>query len=68
MKDILKRALHTFWQTGLAFVILSADPVIKAIADGNWHGLVPVLVAIILGAIAAGLSAVKSLLVKKLGR
>ena len=64
-KDVLIKALNTFWQGALAFVVLAADPIIESIAAGDWSGVVALAYAVLLGAIAAGLSAVKTWLVAK---
>lgn len=64
-KDILYRALSTFWQGSLAFILLSADPVIESISAGDWSKMWAIGYAVFLGAIAAGLSAIKTWLVAK---
>ena len=64
-KDLLYRALSTFWQGSLAFIVLAADPIIESIAAGDWSGVGALAYAVLLGAIAAGLSAVKTWLVAK---
>ena len=64
-KDVLIKALNTFWQGALAFIVLAADPIIKSIGNGDWNGVAALAYAVLLGAIAAGLSAVKTLLIAK---
>lgn len=64
-KDLLYRALSTFWQGSLAFILLSAEPVIESISQGDWSRMWALGYAVLLGAIAAGLSAVKTWLVAK---
>lgn len=56
VKDVLLRALKTFWQATLATLILNAEELVESIPMG-WQGIKPVLLSVAAGAIAAGLSA-----------
>lgn len=62
-KDVLIRALKTFWQAALASVMVSLPQIINLIPDG-WDALKPVIMSAGVGAIAAGLSAVYNGLIK----
>ena len=57
IKDVLIRAGKTFWQAMLATALVSLQEIIELIPVG-WEALKPVLISAIVGAIAAGLSAV----------
>ena len=65
IKDLLIKAFNTFWQASLGFLILAADPMIEAVSQGDWGKLWAIGYALLLGAIAAGLSAVKTWFVAK---
>lgn len=56
-KDVLIRALKTFWQATLASIMIAIPEVIELIPSG-WVAIKPVLISAIVGALAAGLSAV----------
>lgn len=56
VKDILGKALKTFWQAGLASLCIAIPEIIELIPKG-WDVVVPVLVSAGVGAIAGGLSA-----------
>ena len=56
VKDILVRALKTFWQAGLASLCVAIPEIIELIPSG-WNAIVPVLVSAGVGALAGGLSA-----------
>jgi hypothetical protein len=56
VKDVLIRALKTFWQAGLASLCLAIPEIIELIPSG-WNAVVPVLVSACIGALAGGLSA-----------
>lgn len=64
-KDILTRALHTAWQAALAYVLLNIDPLIDAISKGEWSGLTTIAYALLLGALGAAFSALKTLKTSK---
>ena len=60
-KDVLVRAFRTFWQTGLAFIIINIGPIVEnvqeLITDGSLEVFGNLLLTIGLGALSAGLSA-----------
>lgn len=64
MKDVLIRALKTFWQAALASIVAaigSGAIGLEIFQDNTW---VKVLVSIIIGAVASGLSAIYNGLIK----
>lgn len=60
-KDLLTRAMHTFWQTYLAVFFLGLTDVVGAFQKDVGAGKAA-LAALIVGAAAAGLSAAKTAL------
>ena len=62
-KDVLTRAGWTALQAFLAVVIFALEPIIDLIFVGDWDGLYALAVATVLSALAAALSAVKTVLV-----
>ena len=62
-RDAAVRSLWTFAQAFLAVVLLSSDMLVDKIFTGDWNGLYSLAIAVTLGGIAAGLSAVKTVLV-----
>ena len=56
IKDVIIRAIKTFWQTALASLIFAMPQIIENIGAG-WAVLKPVLLAAGIGALAAGFSA-----------
>ena len=56
MKDVLSRAVRTFWQAMLAYLLADAT-VLQEALDG-WDRGRHVLLTLFIGAVAAGLSAV----------
>ena len=63
-KDVLIRALKTFWQAALASIVAaigSGAIGLEIFQDNTW---VKVLVSIIIGAVASGLSAIYNGLIK----
>lgn len=64
IKDILTRAGWTFLQAFLAVFILAGESIIELLFNGDWTGLWTVLVATTVGATAAGLSALKTVIVE----
>lgn len=57
IKDVIIRALKTFWQSSLATLMITFPEIIELIPLG-WVAMKPVLVSAVIGALAAGLSAV----------
>ena len=55
-KDILTRAVRTFWQAMLAYLLADATVLQEALCD--WSRGRHVLLTLTIGAVAAGLSAV----------
>lgn len=62
VKDVLVRALKTFWQAALAYVFADVSVLQGALSD--WNVGKRVLVTIGIGAAAAGLSAVYNGVIK----
>lgn len=60
MSDLLKRSLHTFWQTGLVVFLGGITNVINAFQGSGLDAGKSALLALLLGAVAAGFSAVKT--------
>ena len=61
-KDVLTRAMWTFVQAVLAVVLIVADQLIELAFAGDWHALYTLAVASGIGAVAAGLSAIKTVI------
>ena len=55
-KDVLVRAVRTFWQAGLAYLLADAAVLQEALSD--WGRGRHLLLTLFIGAAAAGLSAV----------
>ena len=58
-KDVLTRALHTFWQGALASLIVTLPGVIEHLGSG-WEVLRPLLISAGIGLLASGFSALKT--------
>ena len=56
MKDVLIRAVKTFWQAMLATLVVAIPEIVELVPQG-WGVLKPVLISAGVGAIAAGFSA-----------
>lgn len=56
VEDVLIRAGKTFWQSALAAIAVAIPAIIELIPEG-WIAMKPVLVSAIVGALAAGFSA-----------
>ena len=56
VKDVVIRALKTFWQSTLATLLITIPEIVELLPSG-WKALQPVLISAGVGAIAAGLSA-----------
>ena len=63
LKDILIRALKTFWQASLAAIVVAIPEIVDLVPQG-WQAIKPVLISAGIGAIAAGCSAVYNGLIK----
>lgn len=63
-EDVLKRAAWTFLQGFLAVVILALDNMIDLVFKGDWVQLYALILATIVGGIAAGLSALKTIILE----
>jgi phage-related protein len=57
VRDIIIRAVKTFWQAALASLLVAIPEIINLIPNG-WDAIRPVLLSAGVGALAAGLSAV----------
>lgn len=55
-KDVLERALKTFWQAALSALMFSMPEIIELIPNG-WEAIKPALISVGVGALAAGWSA-----------
>lgn len=62
-KDLLTRALWTFVQAFLAVILFGIDSIIDLLFNGDWTGLYTAAVALLIAAVAAGLSALKTIIV-----
>ena len=62
-KNVATRASWTFLQAFLAVFIMAGDTIIDSLFAGDWSGLGPLLITVGLSAMAAGLSAVKTVAV-----
>lgn len=63
-KDLAARAAWTFAQGFLAVVLVTLDQIIDLAFAGDTDGLKVIVIATIVGATAAGLSALKTLLLE----
>lgn len=61
--DVFERSAWTFLQVFLATFIIAGESIIDLLFNGNWEALGTLLVATAIAAAAAGLSAVKTILV-----
>lgn len=67
VKDIIFRALKTFWQAALAYIIITIEPMIHSIEQfGSFEAVKNLLITLGLGALSAGLSALYNGLLKPL--
>lgn len=62
-KDIGVRAAWTFVQAFLAVVLVAIEPIIDLIFKGDWTGSGALVLATTLAGVAAGLSALKTVIV-----
>lgn len=56
VKDVVTRALKTFWQAALASLAVTLPQIVENLYSG-WNVLKPILVSAGIGALAAGFSA-----------
>ena len=63
-KDLLSRAAWTFIQVFIAAFLVAGEDIINLIFNADWSSLWVLVVATLLAGVAAGLSAVKTLLVE----
>lgn len=57
MKDVLVRALKTFWQASISYVIINSEMLFTDITSFDLEKLKQFGIALGIGALAAGLSA-----------
>lgn len=62
-KDVATRALWTFIQGFLAVVLVVSDQLVNLIFAGDWAALKALVLATAIGALAAGLSALKTVII-----
>ena len=63
--DVLVRALKTFWQAALASLAVSMPAVVDLVPRG-WEAVKPLLSSALVGALAAGFSALYNGVIKPL--
>lgn len=66
IKDILIRALKTFWQAALAFAIVNSEILFTNVTEFDIEKLRKLGISVGVGAIAAGLSAMYNGVIKPL--
>lgn len=66
MKDVLMRALKTFWQAALSYLILNSEMLFNDFLNFNFDKLKQFVIALALGTLAAGLSAMYNGVLKPL--
>lgn len=65
VQAILVRGFHTFWQAFIAVFILGLTPVVSdVLKTGSLSGAKSALLALVVAAVAAGLSGLKNIVVK----
>lgn len=62
-KDLMSRASWTFLQGFGAVVILALEPIVELAFTANWAGLYALSIATVVGAVGAGLSALKTFII-----
>lgn len=62
--DIAKRALWTFVQAFLAVFIVAGESIIDLLFNADWQALSVLLIATLVSALAAGLSAIKTIAIE----
>ncbi len=63
-KDVATRAFWTFLQAFLAVFIIAGESIINLLFAGDWSGLMTLFLATALSGVAAGLSAIKTILLE----
>lgn len=63
-KDVLTRSLWTFVQTFAATFLIAGESIVDLLFQADWSALVTLLLATALAALAAALSAVKTIIVE----
>jgi hypothetical protein len=63
-RDIATRAAWTFLQAFLAVILVAGESIIDLLFNADWTQLWTLFIATILAAVAAGLSALKTLIVE----
>ena len=63
-KDLLSRAAWTFVQVFIAAFLVAGEDIINLIFNADWSSLWVLVVATSLAGVAAGLSAVKTLIIE----
>ena len=63
-RDIATRAAWTFLQAFLAVILVAGESIIDLLFNADWAQLWTLLLATVLAAVAAGLSALKTLIVE----
>jgi hypothetical protein len=62
-KDVSVRAIWTFVQAFLAVFLFTSDTIIESAFTGDWNGLYALLATTGVAGVAAGLSALKTLII-----
>jgi hypothetical protein len=57
--QMVQRALHTFWQAAGAVLLFGAVDIFNLVTSGDLAGAWTALVALFIGAVAAGLAALR---------
>lgn len=65
-EDVVKRALWTFLQAFVAVFLVAGESIIDALFNADWQGLQVLSIATAISGFAAGLSAVKSVVLELL--
>lgn len=63
-EDVLKRAAWTFIQAFLAVFVFALDSLVDLLFKGDWTQLYALILATLVGATAAGLSALKTIVLE----
>ena len=66
MKDVLIRAFKTFWQAALSYLILNSEVLFNDLLNFNFDKFKQFIIALMLGTLAAGLSAMYNGVLKPL--
>ena len=62
-KDVAVRAMWTFAQGFLAVVLLMSEQLVELLFAGDWQALKALALATVVGSVAAGLSALKTVVI-----